>query len=190
MSSYQGFQQELSRQLIQQAQKGDMKALEQIYNTYGDTCYNLALRICGQPTMAQDILQDTFLKIINKISSYRADGSFAGWIRQIVARETIDHIRKNNRFQLVGEQDFIFEDSPDVLSGHWIDICRDLEHLTSKLSVKARAVLFLHEVEGYNHAEIGRLFNKSESFSKVTLKRAFATLRAITLKQETENAPK
>lgn len=188
MSSYKGFQQTVSSELIKLAQKGDMKALEEIYSTYSDACYNLALRISGQPNMAQDILQDSFLKIINKISKFRSEGSFAGWIRQIVAREAIDHIKKGQRFQLVGDQEVLPAETPDLLSSQWMDVCRDLDTLTSKLSSTTRAVLFLHEVEGYNHAEIGRMFKKSESFSKVTLNRAYKALRKMTLKQEAAHA--
>jgi RNA polymerase sigma-70 factor (ECF subfamily) len=67
---------------------------------------------------------------------------------------------------------------------NWLESCRDIESLTCQLSNTNRAVLLLHEVEGYSHKEIAKLFDKSESFSKVALSRAYAALRQIVAKQE------
>jgi len=183
-----GFQQALPDLVIRRAQKGDMDAFEQIYRTYADASYSLALRICGEPSLAQDVMQDAFIKMMNKISHFRFDGAFAGWLRRIVAHETINRIRANSRVHLVGEDELLAGQTSPLFEHRWMEACSDLDKLLTRLSPNARAVLLLHEVEGYNHKEIADLFGKSESFSKVTLYRAFNALKLLIEKQEKRNA--
>lgn len=188
MTSATGFQQQLSMDLIQRAKTGDMLAFGTIYDTYADASYNLAWRISNNKILAQDIVQEVFIKIINNIGSYRSEGSFAGWIRRIVANETINRIKLESRLHLVGEENI--EDYPaSNLFGHnWVNTCRELDNLVARLSITSRAVLLLHEVEGYNHKEIAKMYDKSESFSKVTLRRAHISLRKMILAQEQRSA--
>lgn len=183
-----GFQQQVTKELIKQAQTGDMLAFEKIYKTYASACFQLAFRISGNKILAQDIIQEVFIKVINKITDYRDEGNFAGWIRRITSNETINRIKSENRLHLVGEELSETYPSNDLFDHDWLSACRDLERLLSQLSTTSRAVLLLHEVEGYKHKEIAQIFEKSESFSKATLSRAYASLRKIILKQEQKNA--
>lgn len=183
-----GFQQQIPQKVICKAQAGDMQALESIYQTYADACYNLAIRICNNPMLAQDVVQEVFIKVMQRISSFRNQGSFAGWLRRIVAHETINRIKSESRLHLVTENEIRNIESNDLFDLNWFSACRDLDGMLKHLSVTARAVLWLHEVEGYNHKEIASLYDKSESFSKVTLSRAYANLKKLALKQEQKNA--
>lgn len=190
MTSVTGFQQQISQDLIRQAQTGDMLAFERIYQTYADACYTLALRISGNRTLAQDVVQEVFIKVINKIKDYRNEGHFAGWLRRIAANETINRLRSETRLHLVGEDQVENYPANNLFEIEWLNACRDLSGLLSKLNTTSRAVLLLHEVEGYSHKEIAKMYNKSESFSKITLSRAYARLRGSVLKQEQKNALK
>ena len=183
-----GFQQQISKELICQAQTGDMLAFEQIYNTYANACFQLAFRISGNRTLAQDVVQEVFIKVINKIVDYRNEGNFAGWLRRIAANETINRVKSESRLHLVGEDSAEIYPANDLFNHDWLSACRDLDGLLKHLSTTSRAVLLLHEVEGYNHKEIARLYQKSESFSKTTLSRAYASLKKIVSKQEQKNA--
>jgi len=183
-----GFSVEVSLDVIRQAQQGDIDAFEQIYHTYAEACYSLSWRICGQEVMAQDLVQDVFIKVINKINNYRADGVFAGWLRKIVVREAINKIKAETKLHLVTDDDLSQQECTDLFDCNWLESCLDLETLTNQLSVTSRAVFMLHEVEGYNHKEIANFFNKSESFSKVTLSRAYIALRQSVTSQESTNA--
>ena len=186
-----GFQQDLTPDIIKKAKQGDVSAFEQIYRTYSNACYSLAFRICGDGAMAQDVVQESFLKVMKRINSYRGDGRFSAWLKQIVAHETINRIRSNRRLYLVGEDELLKNESKDLFDQNWIEACRDLEPLLARLSTTARAVLLLHEIEGYSHKEIAAFFGNSESFSKVTLSRAYAALRKLVSNQrEHKNALK
>ena len=190
MTSATGFQQQISEKLIRRAQSGDMLATKEIYVTYADACNTLALRICGNRALAQDIVHEVFIKVIEKIENYHHKGSFSGWLRRIVANETINRIKSENRLHLVGEEQSNELESNDLFNQDWLGACRDLDKLLTQLPMTTRSVLLLHELEGYTHQEIGNLYGKSESFSKVTLSRAYQSLRNSISQQEKINASK
>lgn len=187
MSEYNGFGQQIDKSLITKAQTGDSVAMETIYRTYAKPCYLLAMRLTTNPTASQDIVHEVFLKVIRKIAQFNATGNFAGWVRQIAANESIDFLKRNSRIQ---EQAGLNEDieSSEHFESQWWDTIKDLDKLTSKLSDSARAVLFLHELEGFSHKEIAALFGKSESFSKQSLSRAFNQLKNMSEIKEISNA--
>jgi len=187
MSKNKGFQQEISTELIRQAQRKDMNAFEQIYVTYADACYGLALRICGQPAVAEDIVQESFMKLMNRIDTYRADGLFAGWLSKIVTYETINRLKANNKVYSLTEEQMLAEEAVDLFDCNWLEACLDLDSLLDNLSATARAVFILHEVEGFNHKEIADFFFRTESFSKVTLSRAYKLLRDVVATAEQES---
>ena len=179
MPSNSKFTVEISNKIIEQARKGNINAFEQIYRTYANDSYSLAWSIIGQENLAQDIVQDVFIKVMKKIESFQGCGSFAGWLRRIVVHETINRIKVEAKNHLISSDDIQSLECGDLFNNNWLSSCHDLEALTRKLSSTSRAVLYLHEVEGYNHKEIAQLFKKSESFSKVTLSRAYQTLKKI-----------
>jgi RNA polymerase sigma-70 factor (ECF subfamily) len=183
-----GFSIEISHEVIRQAKEDNLDAFEEIYNTYSKACYLLAWRVCGQEAMAQDIVHDVFIKVMHKIKDFRSDGYFVGWIRQIVVRETINRVKSESRLHLITNEELCNEKCTDLFNYNWLESYRDIESLTCHLSATSKAVLLLHEVEGYNHKEIANFFDKSESFSKVTLSRAYAVLKKIVSKQESINA--
>lgn len=184
MTELKGFQLTISQDVIQLAQMGNMLAFEKIYHKYSDASYNLALRITNNDALAQDIVQEAFIKVMNKIVDFRYQGSFAGWLRRIVVYETINRIKFESKLHLVSENEFLETKSNDLFDYEWLSACVDLNVLLKQLSITSRTVLLLHEVEGYKHKEIATLYGKSESFSKITLSRAYASLQKMALKQE------
>ncbi|NQZ82800.1 MAG: sigma-70 family RNA polymerase sigma factor [Colwellia sp.] len=183
-----GFQQVLPKSVIKLAQQGDIESFEIIYKTYFDACYRSAFRICNNQMTAQDLVQEVFIKAMKSLSDYKFNGSFAGWLKQITVRVAIDHINRDNKVNLVNDEDMTLIPSNDLFDFNWLESCRDLDFLLSQLSITSRAVLLLHEVEGYNHKEIAQLYQKSESFSKVTLSRAYIQLKKLVLSQEKKSA--
>ena len=184
------FQQKVSEELIDLAKAGDVAAFEHIYESYAGNCYALAMRLCGNHSTAQDIVHETFIKVFKNLQSYRGNGVFAAWLKRITTNESINRIKSMGRIHLVGEDELIANESNDLFASNWVDACRDLNKLLGKLSETARAVLILHEVEGYTHKEIAKLFDKTEGFSKATLSRAYAALKklALTEREEKKNA--
>jgi len=182
MSTNKGFNLQLSKEVITQAQSGDHLALQTIYETYGEACYNLAFRICGNKLLSQDIVQESFILLINKINQFNHIGSFSGWVRKITANETINRIRSETKLYLIDDYETESIASTDLFGIAWLDASLDLNKLLNQLTNTQRAVLILHELDGFTHKEIALMFSKSESFSKTNLSRAYIQLKELALK--------
>ncbi|MEW6990078.1 RNA polymerase sigma factor [Colwelliaceae bacterium 6441] len=177
MPNYLGFKKEVSNKVIKQAQAGDINALEIIYKTYAAACYALAFRISCDKSLSQDVVHDAFIKIMEKISSLKDFSLLVPWIKKIVSNETINQLKRRNRIEFLDEDTEKSLITNDLFDQHWLATCKDLNKLLSNLSDTSRIVLVLHEIEGFNHKEIANVFNKTESFSKVTLSRAYKALK-------------
>src|SRR5919112_2245989 len=158
--------------VLTRARTGDAAALEALYRAFEAPVYNLARRICRTTEDAEDVLQETFFEVCRSIGRYREEGSLWGWIRTIAASKALMRIRRNKyrdtdelHDQVTGKRQ---EDS---------HLRMDLEAALERLSESSRAVVWLHDVEGYIHEEIGSMMGKTASFSKPQLARAHARLR-------------
>ena len=150
-----------------------MDACASIYRQYGTPCYNLALRILGERAAAEDVVQEVFLKMMQTLSGFRGDAPFGVWLKRMTANATIDTLRAGQRF---------VDDDPEALFASMAsrssdaDMKVDAWSLLMRLPARARAVLVLHELEGYTHKELSDLFGQSESYSKSILARALKKL--------------
>ncbi len=168
------FVQPVDSALLSAARAGHESAREQIYRLFERPVYTLALRMCQNPDEACDVTQDTFIQVLSKLDQFRGDAPFWGWLRTIAVNTTLGHLRKRSKpLSLVTteflEQHSSFEECPADQ--------RDLDQALKRLPEDTRAVVWLHDVEGYTHGEIAALFGKSVSFSKSRLSRAHRQLR-------------
>lgn len=163
---------------IRRAKAGDLVALERIYRAYQGTVYTLAWRICRTAEEAEEVLQETFLEVCRSIRRFRggAPGSLTAWIKRIAASKALIRIR----YEKYRDAEPLEDDSraPGRRDGD-VGLRMDLEAALARLSETARAVVWLHDVEGYTHEEIAELMCKTVSFSKSQLSRAHARLRAL-----------
>lgn len=181
------FCQTIEPSLITRAQHGDLRAHEAIFNLYSKQVLNLAFRLCNQKEMAEDVLQNTFIKVIAGIDSFPHQAPFGMWLRKIAVNEALMILRKNRQApQLVSFEDQDTFDNVVKLdlqtkqqdcSIHQYQVQSTLQRTLAQLPAQTRMVLWLKEVEGYNHLEIAELMGMSESFSKSLISRAFTRLR-------------
>ena len=158
--------------VLARARVGDLDALEQVYKTYEMPVYNLARRICRTVEDAEDVLQETFFEVCRSIHQYRGDGSLWGWVRTIAASKALMRLRRN-KYRDADELDEELHRAPRLDAG----LRMDLEAALERLSSTSRAVVWLHDVEGYTHEEIAGMMGKTVSFSKSQLARAHTRLR-------------
>jgi RNA polymerase sigma factor (sigma-70 family) len=171
--------------ILARARRGDMKAHEVLYASYGTPVYTVALRMLGEPALAEEVLQDTCIEIIRNVAAFRTDGAFGGWVKRIAVNKCLAHLRSawHRRAQALepaedGEgvtRELHAPDDPAATAGHG----RDLERALAELSPTARAVVWLYDVEGYTHQEISELMGRTVSFSKSQLSRAHERLREL-----------
>jgi RNA polymerase sigma factor (sigma-70 family) len=169
--------------LVARAKSGDLEALEALYRAFETPVYNLALRVLRSPEDAEDVLQETFLEVVRSIRQYRGEGHLWGWIRQIATSKALMRIRHDR----VRETEEFHEESAAVgavagaagKSPGAVPAQIDLERALEQLSETSRAVVWLHDVEGYTHEEIAEQMGKTVSFSKSQLARAHVRLRRM-----------
>ena len=180
--------------LVARAKSGDLEALEALYRAFETPVYNLALRVLRRPEDAEDVLQDTFLEVVRSIKQYRGEGHLWGWVRQIATSKALMRIRHDR----VRETEELHEESVAGAGAGAGDIAGvgvigasagmspgsvpaqiDLERAFERLSETSRAVVWLHDVEGYTHEEIAEQMGKTVSFSKSQLARAHVRLRRM-----------
>ena len=169
------FEIELDEMTLARARRGDMGACEQIYRKFQQPAYSVAFRICQCRELSRDVTQEAFITAFGKIRQFRGDAPFWGWLRRVVVNHTISALRKLPRADVVELQEFHAHTDGDH---ERIGLSMDLESALSTLDREDRAVVWLHDVEGYKHKEIAGLFGKTESFSKTRLSRARTKLRA------------
>ena len=160
-----------ARSLVARARAGDDEALEHLYRAYERGVYTLARRLTPSAEDAEDVLQETFLEVCRSLGRWRGDGSLWGWIRTIAASKALMRYRREK----VREADEL----DDVAGPRHDDVPlrMDLEAAMARLPERSRAVVWLHDVEGYTHEEIAELMGRTASFSKSQLARAHQKLR-------------
>lgn len=158
------------------ARKGDMAAWNRIYTSCEKQMYSLALRMVGNPAAAEDIVQDSFIKAIEKINQYRGESSFWWWLRRIISNHCISYLRANSRW--IPQDDYQIENTLDELKETpEFGLDRDLDKLLNRLPEQAQRVVYLYVVEGMTHKEIAELFGQTQSFSKSLVSRSLKNLR-------------
>jgi RNA polymerase sigma-70 factor (ECF subfamily) len=159
--------------VVARARSGDPDALEALCRAFESPVYNLARRICRTTEDAEDVMQETFFEVCRSIGRYRSEGSLWGWVRTIAASKALMRLRRNK----YRDTDELPE---DVTPSRREDAAlrMDLEAALERLGETSRAVVWLHDVEGYTHEEIAAMMGKTPSFSKSQLARAHARLRA------------
>jgi RNA polymerase sigma factor (sigma-70 family) len=167
---------------IERARAGDVAAWEAIYRSFERPVFTLARRLVPQRAAAEDLAQDVFVEVLTRLGQFGARGSFAGWVRSIAVTRCLMHLRSPwqrglrwlDRAAGVDVEAALERPDDSVRDG---GDAMDLERALARLPDTARAVVWLHDVEGYTHAEIGAFFGSTPSFSKSQLARAHQRLR-------------
>jgi RNA polymerase sigma-70 factor (ECF subfamily) len=146
-------------------------AFSVLYDRHTPAVYQTAWRILGGGThAAEDVVQDAWIRAISTIDRWRGEGAFGAWLRGIAAHVAIDTVRSELRFTDATELDWIFDDSTsDRL---------DLETAIARLPPGYRAVLLLHDVEGFTHEEIAEQLGVTTGTTKAQLFKARRAVRA------------
>lgn len=176
------------KQLIAKAKNGDRAALSQLVNTYSERIYNLALRILRNREEAEDILQETFLTVIEKLHTFDGRSSFFTWIYRIATNASLMLLRKKKMvFQQINDDpDFqgsiesrVFVDWTQDPSLNMMDseTKRKIDEAINKLSDIYRSVFILRDIEGLSIKETAEILSITEENVKIRLRRARQFLR-------------
>ena len=151
-----------------------------LFDTFADGVYTLAYRITRDRHLAEDVVQETFVKVIRSLVSYRGDGPIAAWIYRIGYREAITVTRRWREDPLDPAAVAVEIDRPtgsveeQVLAG---ELAVRLDEAVNSLSEPVRAAFVLRDVEGLSTTEVAAALEISSSAVKMRLARARETIR-------------
>ncbi|HRH37047.1 MAG TPA: sigma-70 family RNA polymerase sigma factor [Flavobacteriales bacterium] len=159
------------RELVKGCLDGEHRCQEALYSRYARRMYAVCLRYARHELEAQDLMQEGFIRVFEKLKDFRMDGSLEGWVRRIMVHTSINHYRKK-AFQM---EKFGMERMPDdVVESDAVGKLGEQELLSmvSSLPDGYRMVFNLYAIEGYDHAEIADLIGCGESTSRSQLAKA------------------
>jgi RNA polymerase sigma-70 factor (ECF subfamily) len=168
---------ESGESLVERAVRGDVGAFEELYRENIGRVYLLCLRMCGDPSLAEELAQEAFVRAWQKLDSFRGASAFSTWLHRVTVNVVLGNRRSTSRREArvtSGGDDLtvdfaVSEPSPGQ--------ALDLERSIASLPDGARTVFVLHDVEGYRHKEIANLTGLAVGTSKAQLHRARKLLR-------------
>jgi RNA polymerase sigma factor (sigma-70 family) len=165
-------------QIIEGCAKHNRKAQEMLYDKYSRLLLGICLRYTNDKAEAEDILQESFLKIFFNIKDYSGTGSFVGWLRKVAVNTAITHYHKNLKFRYHIEIDEYVSVETGVSSFEEDFFTSDeLFKVLNELPAGYRMVFNLYAIEGYKHKEIAELLGIDTNTSKSQYSRAKAAIR-------------
>jgi len=172
---------EEEQKTIQAAAAGDRMAFRELVLEHSQAMFRLAWRLCGDEGMAEDIVQEAFIKAWRGMDGFRMDASFRSWLHRITVNTGMDYLRKQSRRDQFESEDPGFE----TLEGaQWpshdaqIDIRRETEAAMRDLSDTERAALLLRHFEGHSIKEIAQILELTSDACKQAVFRAVRKMRA------------
>lgn len=157
--------------------KGDQDSCDIIYRHFAPKMFGICLRFAKNRMDAEEILQEGFIKIFTKLSEFRNEGSFEGWIRRTIINTAINYYKKNLRHLMDTDVTDCEIADRSLLDIYCSLSMKELLNMVQKLPTGYRTVFNLNVIEGYTHKEIGEMLNISDNTSKSQLNRAKAILR-------------
>ncbi|HCC70979.1 MAG TPA: hypothetical protein DEQ09_07510 [Bacteroidales bacterium] len=170
---------------------GNREAFSVIVERYQDNVYNLALKICNSREDAEEIAQDSFIKVFRSLVTFKGKSSFTTWLYRIVYNTSITFIR-TNKPGVLSLQDFP-ADSVDFIRDCETEEDADIEYMKillafalQKLGHEDRAIITMHYYEDMSQNEISSITGLSRSNIKVRLFRARKKMQQIIEKYKIE----
>lgn len=163
--------------LVARAAAGDQMAFRDLYRQHAGRVYALCLRLTGDTRDAEERTQDVFVRLWDKLGSFRGESAFSSWLHRLAVNVVLNERRTTGR----RERRVMPTEDPDNAAGAQhaapLHLEIDLERAIAELPDGAREVFVLFDVEGYGHGEIAQLVGIAEGTSKAQLFRARRLLR-------------
>lgn len=165
--------------LVRASSGGDMAAFEALYRRHLRRVHGVILRLVGgQNGRAEDLTQEAFVRAWQALPSYRFESAFGTWLYRLAANTALMELRSRRSQPLMDSADDDYDGIGSIDSaGHTTALSTDLERVVATLPPRARAVLVLHDVEGWKHEEIAAQLDMAVGSSKAQLHRARMLLR-------------
>jgi RNA polymerase sigma factor (sigma-70 family) len=163
---------------VRAAAAGDRQAFHRLYRLHVDRIYGAVYRLAGYDhARAEDLTQDAFVRAWQKLAGFRHESAFSTWLYRLAVNVALMDIRAR------GADPVTMMDEDSIPDHGETPFCaaerEELERAIGKLPPRARAVLVLHDIEGWRHEEIGTELGMAVGSSKAQLHRARGLLRKV-----------
>ena len=166
------------QKIIELCARHNRKAQQVLYDKYSRLLLGVCLRYASDKAEAEDILQDSFLKIFFSIGDYSGSGSFIGWLRKIAVNTAITHYHKNLKFRYHVEiEEYVSVETGVTSFEEDFYTSDELFRVLNELPTGYRMVFNLYAMEGYKHKEIAEMLGIDTNTSKSQYSRAKAVIR-------------
>lgn len=164
--------------LVRRSVAGDTRAFEALYRRHAGRVHGAVWRLSGMnEARAQELTQEAFVRAWQKLDGFRFESAFSTWLHRLAVNVALMDLRGRDPEETV--EDGVLEAASDPVTPFCAGERADLEQAVAKLPPRARAVLVLHDVEGWKHEEIGRELGMAVGSSKAQLHRARGLLRTM-----------
>jgi RNA polymerase sigma-70 factor (ECF subfamily) len=179
---------EVSEKIIREARSGDRIAQAQIVKNYEEMVYNLALRLTNNKDEAEGVLQETFLRVLESLSTFRGDAKLGTWIYRIAANYALMRLRKRKRkfysldeYQLDGDKDYStfnrsIEENPEAMLQN-NELRGAMDEAIESLPPKFKTAFVLKDVQGFSLKEVAEILEMNIATVKTHIHRARIYLR-------------
>jgi len=156
--------------LLKKAIQNNREAQHSLYKLYAPKMLSVCRYYIKDVQFAEDVMLSGFFKVFSNLKSFQNNGSFEGWIRRIMIRESISFLRKQKNIEFAVEDLEIQNEVTDTISSD-IDVAQ-IQYLIDSLPDGYKMIFVMYAIEGYKHQEISELLNISEGTSKSQLFKA------------------
>lgn len=167
--------------LLARGRAGDERAMESIYEMFKTRVFHLAYRHTYNPVIAEDLLQDVFLKVFTHLGEVKAAETFPAWVYRIALNTCYSYLRRkklrSERTVVLSEIEGKLDEA--VYDTHEKEIGKPIDDAIQVLPARLRSVFVLHDVEGFKHGEIARMLGCSVGTSKSQLFKARLKVRGL-----------
>jgi RNA polymerase sigma factor (sigma-70 family) len=169
---------EADTDLVRRAANGDRRAFETLYRRHVRRVFGVIWRLVGGvEARAEELTQDAFVRAWQALPGFRLDAAFSTWLHRLAVNTALMDLRSRAGAEALETDDSALEHQPAPHARR--DLGMDLEKVVAKLPPRARAVLVLHDVEGWKHEEIALELGMAVGSSKAQLHRARGLLRGM-----------
>jgi RNA polymerase sigma factor (sigma-70 family) len=169
---------DMHQHLIERCKNNDPKAQMEVYKLYYKAMFNTCLRIVKDNMLAEDVMQEAFLTVFDKIKTYQGQSAFGAWLKRVVVNKALDELKKKKLlfdsletsvevYKIEAEQAVSNEYEAEITNK-----INNVKNALNQLPDGYRIVLSLYLFEGYDHEEISQILKVTESTTRSQLTRA------------------
>ena len=165
--------------LIDKCKDNDPKAQMQLYDLYCNAMYNTACNMIKDDVIAQDVMQEAFIKAFKKVETYNGSASFGSWLKKIVINHSLDWLKKQKLKTVELDEQVISIIDDDNWEIENKTSLQDIYKCIELLPNKCKNVVKLYLLEGYDHQEVAQILKISEVASRSQLSRGKMRLKEL-----------